>query len=266
MEAVVELCEAPHPEIRELLTKALLADEKKEHDRYRIDPKTLTADAVYRFCESLDAPTRALGMRLIAAHPELAVPEELFRLTESPDRQVRAFVIRTMWGLYRDKGITQHWRPAPPPASAIGKKADAKATATPPQGAAVAQGGDARGPAARPEKPPASGASLLELLRRALFTVPPGRLPKDGGAAANAPAVDAGAKGAKRARPLPARKAKLGLIEVIRDLAIDDGAFAALVAPLLREFMASRGASERAACLVALTRIQKAHPVSKDAA
>ncbi len=78
-------------------------------------PEALTADAVYRFCESLDAETRSLGMRLIGLHPRLAIPEELFRLTESPDRQVRAFVIRTVWSLYRDKGITLHWKPAPKP-------------------------------------------------------------------------------------------------------------------------------------------------------
>ena len=61
----------------------------------------LTADAVYRFCESLDAETRALGMRLIGLNPRLAIPEELFRLTESPDRQVR--VDATLQGI---SGVT----------------------------------------------------------------------------------------------------------------------------------------------------------------
>ena len=45
--------------------RALLADEAPEHRRYRIDPESLTPAAVYRFCESADESTRALGLRLI---------------------------------------------------------------------------------------------------------------------------------------------------------------------------------------------------------
>ena len=56
-----------------------------------------------------------------------------------------------------------------------------------------------------------------------------------------------------------ARKAKLSLIEAMRDLAIEDRAFAGLASSLLHEFMGSRGASERAACMVALARIGLAH-------
>ena len=61
-------------------------------------------------------------------------------------------------------------------------------------------------------------------------------------------------------KPLPARKAKLALIETIRDLALEDVAFARGVLPLVEEFMISRGASERAACLVTVTRIRHTHP------
>ena len=57
-------------------------------------------------------------------------------------------------------------------------------------------------------------------------------------------------------KPLPARLAKLSLIETLRDLAIEDKEFADLVLPLFEEFMASRGKSEQAACLVAVTRIK----------
>jgi hypothetical protein len=96
-----------------------------------------------------------------------------------------------------------------------------------------------------------------------LFTVPPGRLPKD--SAEPAAPSDEGAKTARR-RPMPARRAKLSLVETLRDLAVEDAALAKVIAPLLEEFMVSRGASERAACLVALTRIKKAHLSKKDAA
>ena len=263
MSAVVELSESPHADVRELMMKALLADESKEHARYRIDPRSLTADAVYRFCESLDAGTRALGMKLIGRDPGLAVPEELFRLTESPDRQVRAFVIRAIWSRYHERGVTLRWKPAPPPATTLGKKAEPaakKADPAKPEAKPEAQGGVPPRPAQRP----AADAALAEFLRRVLFTVPPGRLPKGSAPVATPPA--GGAKAVKH-RPTPARRAKLELVETLRDLSVEDVALAAVIAPLLREFMVSRGPSERAACLVALTRITKAHPsLGKDAA
>ena len=64
-------------------------------------------------------------------------------------------------------------------------------------------------------------------------------------------------------RPIPARVAKLSLIEVMRDLALEDEEFAERVAPLLAEFMRSRGKSEQSACLVALARLARTYP-SKD--
>ena len=58
----------------------------------------------------------------------------------------------------------------------------------------------------------------------------------------------------------------MSLVEVMRDLALEDGVFARGVLPLLQEFMASRGKSERDACLVAVTRIRKTHPALPPAA
>ena len=216
MQALVELCELPYPEVRDFVTKALTADESAEHDTYRLDPAMLTADAVYRFCDSLDPATRALGMTLIAAHPKLALPTELFRLTESPDRGMRAFVIRQLWTLYRDRGVTKSWAPK--------------------------DAGDEQ--RARPEEPPASADDLRGFLRRSLFGIPPARPPK---------------KKHGTLRPLSARRAKLALIEIVRDLALEDAGFAEHALPLLTLFIGSRGQSESAACLVAVTRIHQAH-------
>lgn len=256
---IVEVTEAPYPEVREFFAKALLADESVEHKRYRVDPASLTATAVYGFCESLVSETRALGMQLIHRYPALAIPEELFRLSESPDRQVTAFVVRTIWSLYRDRGITEGWKPTPRVDKAAGKpakKPDAKGPAVPPEGV---------GAPARPDKPPASGEALQAFMRRILFSIPPTKLPVEAAKAAEAqvdaqPQADEASNKKRRARPLPARKAKLALIEAMRDLALEDRGFAGLAAPLLREFMGSRGASERAACMVALARIGLAHP------
>lgn len=241
MESIVEVCEQPHDEVRTFIAKALTADESPQHKRYRIDPKVLTADAVYQFCESLDSSTRDLGMALIARNPKLAIPEELFRLTESPDRRVRAFVVRQLWHLYRARGVTMHWTPPTPPEPKLKSKKKKIKGGESTEKESIEPGG----PPKRPERPPARPGDLRDFLRRSLFGLPPGQ--KLG-------------KETSRLRPMPASKAKLALIEVVRDLAVEDAEFANHLVPLLKEFLASRGKSEHAACLVAVTQIRRAHP------
>jgi hypothetical protein len=247
IEAIIKLSEVPYSDVRQFVAQALLADDAPEHRRYRVDSAVLTPAAVYSFCESPDEGTRMLGMTLIKRSPRLQVPEELFRLTESPDRQVRAFVIRALWSLYRDRGITADWKPYVPPAPTVGATAKK----------AAAQAAESRGSGApiRPEQPPANPPTLAAFLRRILFEIPPGRLEKR-----KEEDEEEGEGIRVRLKPLPARKAKLASVEVLRDLALEDSAFARGVLPLLQEFMSSRGPSERDACLVAVTRIRKAHP------
>ncbi len=219
---LVALCEQAHPDVRSFLADALLADEDVRSQPYRLDAERWDPADVYRFCESLDSGTRDLGMKLIARYPRFAIPEELFRLSESPDRQVQAFVIRVLWSHYRHRGTTDGWSPA-------------------------AAGDRDVGPGApsRPEKLPADLTALRAFLRQVLFSLPPGRLPS--------------VKGGRKLKPLPARLAKLGLVEVLRDLAVEDSEVAEALLPVLIEFMDSRGRSEHAACLVAITRIRAAH-------
>src|SRR5688500_5721502 len=119
-EEIVRLSELPHEDVRRFVSGALLADDAPEHRRYRIDPAVMTPAAVYGFVESADESTRELGMELIRRQPRLRLPQELFRLTESPDRKVRGFVIQALRALYRDRGITEHWKPAPPPHPTLG--------------------------------------------------------------------------------------------------------------------------------------------------
>ncbi len=238
IDGLVRMCDSPYPEVREFVAKALTCDDAPEHRRYRVDPDVLTADAVYSFCESKNRQTRALGMRLIDMHPRLRLPEELFRLTESPDRQVRAFVIRAFWSLYRHRGIKPDWKPTPPP-ERLTKKSKKPTPIEDRIGSGTPQ---------RPPQPPADDAQLQELLRRMLFEVPPGRPPKEEPSASDE---------IVKLKPLSARKSKLNLIETMRDLAIEDATFAQRVLPLFREFKQSRGKSEQAACLVAITRIMQ---------
>jgi hypothetical protein len=255
---LVRLAEAPFAEVRSFLADALLADGAPEHRRYRINPDTLSPSAVYRFCESADESTRALGLTLIERSPRLRLPEELYRLTESPDRAVRAFVVRALWSLYRDRHITGGWSPFVAPRPTIGPVARKNAIE-----AATSRGS---GPPARPEHPPATSASLADLLRRMLFELPPGRPARRSPSGSTQGQGD----GVPRLKPLPNRLAKLAVVETMRDLAIEDEGFARFALPPMVEFLASTGKSEHAACLVAVTRIRHAHPglaaVGKEAA
>jgi hypothetical protein len=240
LEVIVGLCELPFPEVCQFFEKAFLADEGKETKAYRLGRDKLTVEGVYAFCESMHRATRRLGMAIIARYQDLAVPQALFRLTESPDRQLRAFVIRTIWSLYRDRGITATWRPAPVEVrfAKVKTKKGTQEVETGP------------GPMARPEAWPAELDELREFLRRTLFGLPPAKLAQQETAAKPQ---------SKQVRPVSARRAKQDLIEVLRDLGMEDAAFAALLAPLLEEFMRSLGKSEREACLVALVRLDRAH-------
>src|SRR5262249_59501664 len=156
-DALLALCELPHAEVRQFVAEALLADDAPEKRRFRIDPDTLAPEALYRFCESNDAATRKLGMQIIRRSPRLQLPEELFRLTESPDRLVRGFVIRALWALYRERGVTADWKPPVPPAPTIGAAAKKAAAQPEPRGPAVPP---------RPDKRPAGPPSLGPGARR----------------------------------------------------------------------------------------------------
>ncbi|QDU21890.1 BRCT domain-containing protein [Urbifossiella limnaea] len=260
VDALVWMSELPFADVRRFVAQALLAAEATETRAFRLDPAKLEPAAAYRFCEAADPETRALGMELINRVPRFRVPEELFRLTESPDRKVRAFVIRALWAAYRDRGVTAEWKPPTAPTPEVGAKAKKAAAEL------AATRGD--GVPARPPQWPAERPTLAQFLRRVLFEVPPGPPEKTAQDASDDGDTAVSAKKKPEAsvvanRPLPARRAKLDLIEVMRDLATEDRAFAAGVLPLLDEFLHSRGASERAACLVAVTRVRHRHPELK---
>ena len=188
-DALLALSELPHADVRQFVTEALLADDAPDKRRYRIDPDTLAPEAVYRFCESTDQATRRLGMQIIQRSPRLQMPEEMFRLTESPDRMVRGFVIRSLWAVYRARGTTADWKPPVPPAPTLGAAAKKAAAEPAPRGPGVPH---------RPEKPPSERQSLADFLRRVLFEVPPGPPPKS---PADAPQTGPRLKPLPRARP-----------------------------------------------------------------
>ena len=61
-------------------------------------------------------------------------------------------------------------------------------------------------------------------------------------------------------RHVPASVAKRNVIEVVKDLGLEDEAFAKLVAPVLQEFTGSMAKGEWQACLSALAQLRTAHP------
>lgn len=264
---LLAMSEIPFVDVRRFVAKALLAETGKETAGYRLDPAKLAPEAVYRFCESGDEETRGLGMELIRRLPKLRVPEELFRLTESPDRKVRAFVIRSLWQVYRDRGLTELWKPPIPPKPTVGTKAKKEA--------AKREAEQGSGVPAKPDKPPAERPTLSEFLRRVLFELPPGPPEKSRVAMGD---TDAGpspegdddededempsgkVERQVSLKPIPARRAKLDAVETMRDMALDDRQFAEGILPLLDEFLLSKGVSERAACLVAVTRVRHKYP------
>lgn len=255
---LVDMADIPFMDVRRFVAKSLLAEDAPPNRPFRLDPAKLEPSAVYRFCESNDEETRALGMELINRLPKLRVPEELFRLSESPDRKVRAFVIRALWTVYRDRGLTPDWKPPVPPKPTVGAKAKKDA-----EKAAANRG---EGVPHKPEKWPAEKPTLSAFLRRILFELPPGRPEKSRDAVEDTDPNDPNAPKPDKVvsvKPLPARRAKLDLIEVMRDLGLEDKAFGAGILPLLDEFLLSRGTSERAACLVAVTRIRHKYPEYK---
>lgn len=259
VDKLVALCELPFLDVRRFVAKALLADDTPENRPFRLDPTKLEPSAAYRFCEAADDETRALGMELIHRQPRLRVPDELFRLTESPDRKVRAFVIRALWSVYRDRGLTADWKPPLPPKPQVGVKAKKAAEQL------EANRGD--GVPHKPEKWPAEKPTLSQFLRRVLFELPPGP-PQPVKQDADEPSDNAVSQPKKdersvKGKPLPARRAKLDAVETMRDLALEDREFAGGILPLLDEFLVSRGASEQAACLVAVTRIRHTYPELK---
>lgn len=235
---LMRLCESSYEDVREFVQKALLDEPDADNKRYRIDTDQLEPAAVYSFCEAKHPATRQLGMHLIQANTAFQQPDALFQLTESPDRELRAMVVRTLWSLYRRYATTTHWQPALPVMASMGKQNQEKLK--------QAQENLGTGLPQRPKNLPATPTELKALLQRWLYELPPARLGHE--------RIQTGLK------PLSASKAKRALIETFRDVALDDEAFAAEILPLLTTFTGSRGTMEQAACLVAVTRIHKAYP------
>ncbi len=241
---LISLSESKYSDVREFVSQALSAKPEAENKTYRLDTAQWAVDDVYSFCEAKSAHTRQLGIHLIQQHSAFQIPAALFQLTESPDRELRHLAVRSLWSLYKRYSTTRTWQPRLSLMAGLTKTDQAKQ--------AQAQANLGKGLPTKLTDLPASEASLQALLRRWLFTLPPGPL------------------GIQRLtlkpKPLSASKAKLALIETCRDIALDDREFAEMIWPLLAQFTHSLSLMERQACLVALTRLRHVHPQLSGAA
>jgi hypothetical protein len=192
------------------------------------DPETtlrlheLDAATVFPLTESPKKTVRDVGMELIRRHyAHLGGVQKLSWLMQSAEREVRLFAVRLLWEKHRPRATPPGWQP--------------RAAETAPSAA----GPEALGAFT-------DGEAMRGFLRRVLFALPPGAL---------------GAGGDERVRKhVPASVAKRQLVEVVRDVALADASFAALVRPVLAEMTGSLARGEWQACLAALAAIDRAHP------
>ncbi|XXY47243.1 hypothetical protein WME91_45290 [Sorangium sp. So ce269] len=223
---VYELAHSDAREVRNIAFDALRkAGDPSADPAMTLALEELDPAQVFALTESLKKSARELGLSLILKHyARIGGPERLGWLMQSADREVRLFAVRMLWEKHRPRDLPPGWQPRP-----------------------------ARGEADAPAEPPedagrfADVEALRRFLRYVLSGIPAGRSPE--------PGDDAGPR-----RRLSASEAKRHVIEIVRDLAVEDAAFAALVAPVIAEFTGSVAKGEWQACLAALMRLRRAHP------
>jgi len=233
---VYELAASRHREGRALAGEALLHIGDSDADPKLVPPADwLSSPQVFALAESPVKATREIALTLIRRHYVLlGGVHKLGWLMESPDREVRIFAVRLLWDKHR---------PVEYPRGAGPSGAESSEQSAEESGAQSGEpsGGDSD----RFE----SLEALQSFLRTVLFGLPPGRMERREKTGAALPD-----------RPLPSSVAKRRLVEVVRDMALENGWFAQVVAPVLAEFMHSQAKGEWHACVAALAQIRRAHP------
>lgn len=216
--SVYELAESPHKEVRNIAYEALTqAGEPQASPELALTLEELDAASIFGMTESPRASTREVALTLIGKHYALLGGiDRLGWLMQSADREVRLFAVRLLWERHRPRSLPAGWKPKHGQLARDATFDDTEA--------------------------------LRALLRRVLFTLPPGR--------------EGMADVATRRRKLPASQVKLRVIELVRDFALEDVAFAALVAPVFAEFCGSLARGEWQACLSALLTLRARHDLA----
>jgi len=241
-------------DVRRYLVRAMTSPRRPE-GRLDLSGESFEVEALYAWCFDARKEIRDLGMEIILRHPQrFGQPEQLLQLSESSDRRVREMVIAILWRQARALPITPAWRPnersVVPQSASLARAARVVALPVPPpDGVAPSEVSSKRkylGGGA-PDLGALGGSEALgEFIRAALFQLPP---------------VRQSAKLPPRGYTLKtAWRNKRTLIGAVRDLAVRDRDFAALVLPILSELRAVRGQMVSDAALVALAHLHAAHP------
>jgi hypothetical protein len=218
---VYELAESDAKEIRNLAYDALLkVGDPAADPQVSLTPEELDPARIFALTESTKRSTREAGMEIVRKH---------YARLGGAERL--GWLMQSADREVRLFAVRLLWEKHRPRAYPKGWK-----------------------PRKQPELPLEDGGrfadveALRGLLRRLLFGLPPGR---------SAEALDEG--GAKR-KHVSASVIKRNVIELVRDLGVEDPAFAALVAPVLTEFTGSLAQGEWQSCLAALLQLRSAHP------
>lgn len=216
-----ELCDSRFREGRGLAAEALLAVGRPDADDKYVPPEDwIDGGRVFSLAESAEKASREIALTLIRQHYDrIGGARRLAWLMESPDREVRLFAVRLLWDQHRPRDVPATWRPAK------GKK----------EGIGEAERFDSVG-------------ALRLFLRTVMFGLPPGRMERRELSGEALPD-----------RALPASVAKRRLLEVVRDLALEEESFARMALPVLEEFMHSQAKGEWQACVAALAHIRHRH-------
>jgi len=221
-----DLADSPHRESRALAAEALLAVGQADADPRLVPPEEwLAPTRVFALAESPVKATREIALSLVRRHyARLGGAQRLAWLMESPDREVRLFAVRLLWEQHRPREYPVSWIPPRTPAS----------------GMAVPSASERFD----------SVEALRLFLRTVMFGLPPGRMERRELAAGQA----------LPDRPLPASVAKRRLVDVVRDMSVEDEGFARVALVVLQEFAHSQARGEWQSCVAALARIHATHP------
>ncbi len=216
------LAASEHKEPRKLGCEVLLEVGEEHEGKLKAPADWLIPARVFALAESPVKSTREVASALIRRHYRLlGGAARLAWLMESPDREVRLFAVRLLWEQHRPLAIPSQWQPKKGP-------------------------GTGRAPAA--DESFESSDELRQFLRTVLFGLPPGRMERR-------EAIEG-----LPTRQMSASEGKRRLIEVVRDLAVEQREFALIGVPVLEEFMHSLARGEWHGCVAALARIRRAHP------
>jgi hypothetical protein len=227
-ELVYQLAASDHREPRQIGSEVLLEIGEIHEGKPNAPVDWLVPSRVFALTESPVKASRDVASALIRRHyHRLGGAAKLAWLMESPDREVRLFAVRLLWEQHRPLTIPSSWKPKSGP----GPRPSSDSA-----------------PAPEAEQRFETGEDLRQFLRTVLFGLPPGRVERREPIAG------------LPTRRLSASEGKRRLIEVVRDLAVEDGEFAIIAVSVLDEFMHSHARGEWQGCVAALARIRATHP------